>query len=443
MHNPNQNPENPGASETHSIRRLTTIGIVSGMVLIGGVGGWTALTEISGAVVAQGHVKVESNAKLVQHAQGGIVGDIRKHEGDLVKKGEVLIVLDAAEIQARTAMVRGRLAELILRRERLLAERDNKPDIDISNELKLLLGQEPAAKSYLRVQRKLLTSRQSSKASKLMQIKQRSSQLRKEVREFANQEASKKREIQLLREDLARYEKLRRKRLVRRTKVSDAQRQLSRAQGDLSRLSASKARARNELAQMSTKTEEVSSGNLSEVLKELNQVNAEIAQLQEQKRAAQDRMARLEIRAPAAGRIHEMSVHTKGGVINAGATIMQIIPGNEGLVVEARSAPHDIDQVEQGMPAHIRFTAFSARSTPELKGIAETVSADRSVDPSTGQAYYKVIVRVDKSELGKLNGQKLMPGMPAEVLLITEPRTVLSYLAKPIVDQFRLAFRED
>lgn len=442
MNNSYQNIDIAGASEAKSIQRLTAIGMLAGIALIGGVGGWSALTEISGAVVAQGHLKVESNAKLVQHAQGGIVGDIRKREGDVVKKGEVLVVLDAADIQARLAIVTGRLTELTLRRQRLLAERDNNPRLDISKELELVAQRNPSAQNFLRVQRKLLASRQALTASKLKQIEQRSAQLNEGIREFGNQESSKKEEIRLLQNDLARYRKLQKKRLIRRTKISDTQRQISRAQGDISRLAASKAKAQNELTQLATQAKAIVSGNLTEILKELYQVNTEIAQLSEQKRAAQDRMARLEIRAPASGRIHEMTVHTKGGVIRAGDTIMQIIPKNETLVVEARAAAHDIDQVEQGMSANIRFTAFSARATPELKGNAQTVSADRSVDKNTGQAYYKVIVHINASEQTKLKGQKLVPGMPAEVLLITQPRTVLSYLTKPIVDQFRLAFRE-
>jgi len=437
MNNQFDKTSSDGAHEARNVRKLMFIGVLAGVVLVAGVGGWAAVTEISGAVIAPGHLKVETNAKLVQHAEGGIVGQIRVREGDVVKSGDVLVILDAASTKAQLATIRARLSELKLRRARLHAERSGKTQIDLTPEMTSANNQSEIAN-----QQKLLQSRQASHQSKLDQVVRRSEQLQAEVGELDSQTKSKQAEIASLDDDLKRLTQLDKKRLVRKSKLSELHRQLSRAQGETSRIAASASRSKGEIAQMALKAEEIKSDYRSAVLKELNQVQVEIAQLNEQETAAHDQMRRVEIRAPRNGRVHELAVHTKGGVIAAGATIMQIVPNNEGLVVEARAAPQDIDQVRQGMPATVRFTAFSSRTTPELKGKAVSVSADRSVDKQTGQPYFTVVVRIDQPELARLKGQKLIPGMPAEVLLETEPRTVLSYLIKPIADQFRLSFRE-
>ena len=443
MVDPNTDKIKSGSAETASIKRLIRLGVIAMVVLIGGVGGWAAFTEISGAIIAPGHLKVEGNAKLVQHAEGGIVGNIQVKEGDVVKGGDVLVTLDAAETEAQLAMVRGRSLELSFRRARLIAERDNQSDIRNIPEVQSLLQRGSEAEAFLKVQQKLLANRRTSQQSKLNQVAQHKEQLNQHIEELAKQTQTKNKEISVLKEDLKRLNILDKKRLTSKQRVSEAQRLLSRAQGDLSRILSSVSRAKSEILQMSLKAEEIKSDYSSDVLKELNQVQLELAQLVEQERAASDRMKRIEIRAPLSGRVHELSVHTKGGVIAAGTTIMQIVPVNEGLVIEAKAAAQDIDQIRQGMRANIRFTAFSSRTTPELNGTAVTVSPDRSIDEQTGQPYYTVVVRVDEGEKAKLNGQQLVPGMPAEVLLKTEPRTVLSYLTKPITDQFRRAFREE
>ncbi len=291
------------------------------VVLVGGLGGWAAVTEISGAVVAHGKVAVEANTKAVQHLEGGIVREIAIKEGQTVEQGQVLLRLDAGQ----------------------------------ANDT---------------------------------------------IRGLQSQHTARKSQLALLRAELDDLEKLAVKRLVPRSHLAKMKREYAELEGEVGRLT-------SELKRMGT--------------------NAK----------------RLDVRAPIAGRVHALQVHTVGGVVKPGQELLHIVPSDAKLVVEARVDPADIDQVAREQPVSITLSSFSQRSTPQLNGRVTNVSADLMADERQDAHYYAVQITFDEGELARLKGRDLVPGMPSDVFIQTEERTVLNYLVKPLLDQFQRAMREE
>lgn len=305
-------------SRTDSYLRAASLLIVA---LVGGLGGWSAVTEISGAVVATGKIAVEANSKAVQHLEGGIIREIAIKEGETVQRGQVLLRLDAGQ----------------------------------ANE---------------------------------------------SIRGLESQHRARKAQLELLRAELDDLEKLAVKRLVPRTQLAKVRRDYAELEGELGRLAA------------------------------------------EMKRMGTNRK-RLEVRAPISGRIHALQVHTVGGVVKPGQELLQIVPSDATLIVEARVNPADIDQVARDQPVSITLSSFNQRSTPQLNGRVTNVSADLLSDDRRDTHYYEVQITFDDGELDRLKGRDLVPGMPADVFIQTEDRTVLDYLLRPLTDQFRRAMREE
>jgi len=416
-------------------------GLAVVFVLVGGLGGWAATTQISGAVVAQGVVVVESNVKKVQHPTGGIVGDIYVKNGSKVKAGNLLVRLDETQTRVNLQMVTQQLDELQVREARLKAERDNQSTFDAPDVLVDRIG-EPALEEIIKGEQSLIRSRREALIGQKSQLNERTLQLGKEAEGIAAQIDAKGREIELIADELAGLADLQRKQLVTTSKVAALKREKARLEGELGQYEASAAQTSGRKAEIALQIVRLEEEMKTDVVKELRETQSKIAELSERKTAAEDQLHRVDIRAPQSGIVHQLAVFTRGGVINAAEPILLIVPEHDRLVIEARIAPKDIDQLFVGQPTHIRFATFDQQTTPHIMGEVISISADLTRDQTSGQSYFTARVAIPEAELAKLGTNKLQPGMPADVQIKTHDRTALSYLMKPLTDQITKAFRE-
>lgn len=431
----------PKSGTVNSLRRFQVFGVLLVLVLAGGMGGWAAMASISGAVVATAQVVVESNTKKVQHLEGGIVSEISVRNGDRVQAGDVILRLDDTETRANLGIVNAQLFELSARLARLQAERDQADNLIFADFL-LEAKDDPKVSRIMTGQEKLFLSRRAALAAKKDQLAQRVEQLQEEIRGLEAQRVSKEEQSRLIKLELEDLKKLLEKKLVPVSRVLSLEREAARLEGERGQLIAQAARAKGRIGETKLAVLQVEQDERTQVLTELREVQARVSELQERRLAAESRLKRIEVKAPRQGYVHDLQVHTVGGVISAGQPIMMIVPEKDSLLVRAKVNPEDIDDVKIGQKTVVRFPAFNARVTPELNATVDGVSADLTSENPQEPPYYAVRVRLTEDELTKLGDQELKPGMPAEAYIQTSARTVLSYLLKPLTDQIMRAFRE-
>jgi HlyD family secretion protein len=424
-----------------SIQRHRLIGMVLALFLVLCVGGWAATTNIAGALIAPGSLVVGSHVKEVQHPTGGIVAELRVHDGDRVKDGDVLVRLDDTATRANLAIYTKALDELTARKARLSAERDGRAAVTFPPNLVARVA-DPDVADIVASERKLFELRNSARAGKKAQLEQRIVQLQDEIRGEEAQQAAKVQEISLIERELVGVRDLFKKNLVPLTRVTQLEREKSRLDGDSGQLIATVAQAKGKIAETRLEIIQVDQDFSSDVGKELREIDAKIGENVERKIAAEDQLKRIDIRAPQDGTVFQSTVHTVGGVIKAGDPIMLIVPDADKLEVEAKVNPQEIEQVQLGQTAVLRFTAFNARTTPEINGTVSRISADASTDQRSGQSYYTIRISLSALETARLGDVKLLPGMPVEAFVQTGERTVISYLLKPLRDQIARAFTE-
>uniref|UniRef100_Q07KU2 Membrane fusion protein (MFP) family protein n=1 Tax=Rhodopseudomonas palustris (strain BisA53) TaxID=316055 RepID=Q07KU2_RHOP5 len=426
-----------------SIHRYMIAGVVLVMIVTFGIGGWAATAQLSGAVIGQGVVVVDSNVKKVQHATGGIVGELRVKDGDRVAAGDVLIRLDATQTLASATIVTKGLDELLARQARLETERDDIDQIVFPPALleRIRDGHSEAGRATA-AERTLFDLRRQSRSGQKAQLKERSAQLQEEIKGYVGQAAAKQREVEFIRKELDGVRSLWEKNLVPITRLTALERDSARLDGERSHLSGLIAQAKGKIAEIELQTLQIDQDLRSEVGKDLIETRSKLSELSERKTAAVDQLYRIDIRAPQAGHVHQLAVHTVGGVIAPGEQIMLIVPEADALAVEVKIAPRDIDQVYMGQTAMMRFAAFDQKTTPEVDGEVTMVSADLTTDQKSGTSYYTAKVALKQDELTKLGRAKLMPGMPVDVFIKTAGRTALSYLMKPLRDQAERALKE-
>jgi len=427
----------------HSIQRY----MIAGMAIVGfvtfGIGGWAATSELSGAVIGQGVVVVDSSVKKVQHQTGGIVGELRVREGDRVKAGDILVRLDETQTLANATIITKSFDELLARQARLEIERDSGDQIVFP---KILLERardpESEAARAIAAERSLFDLRRQARGGQKAQLKERSAQLQEEIKGYIGQSEAKQREVDFVHQELEGVRTLWQKNLVPITRLTALERDTARLEGERSQLSGMTAQAKGKIAEIELQIIQVDQDLRTEVGKDLIEARSKISELAERKTAAVDQLNRIDIRAPQSGRVHQLTVHTVGGVISPGEQIMLIVPDADALAVEVKIAPRDIDQVYVGQTASMRFAAFNQKTTPEIEGEVSMVSADLTQDQRTGTSYYTVRVLPKPEELARLGTAKLVPGMPVDVFIQTPGRTALSYLIKPLRDQAERAFKE-
>jgi HlyD family secretion protein len=430
-----------GGHIRRSIRTHLVAIAAAAILLVFGVGVIGATTELAGAVIASGALVVQSNVKKVQHPTGGIVGELRVHDGSRVQAGELVIRLDETTAQANLAMVEKSLAELFARRARLETERDGGEEIEFPEEL-VQAGRQAEIARVMIGERKLFELRRDAQRGQKAQLRERIAQLTDEVRGYTDQAAAKTKEIEFIQKELEGVRDLWQKNLVPISRVTALERDGARLEGERGQLVATIARSKGKITETELQIIQLDQDLRSEVAKELADIRAKIAELVERKTTAIDVLQRIDIRAPQSGVVHQLAVHTKGGVVSPGEQIMLIVPEDDDLIVEVRVDPQQIDQVKLEQAATLRFPGFNQRSTPELNGHVSRVAADVIQDQRSGQAYYLVRIAMTAEEITRLNGLKLVPGMPVEAFIRTDQRTMLSYLLKPLTDQARRAFRE-
>jgi HlyD family secretion protein len=396
---------------------------------------------MSGAVISSGSLVVESNVKKVQHPSGGVAKTLLVEEGSRVRGGDLLIQLDETVAQANLTAVTKSLWELEARRARLQAEREGEADITFPDELTAMPFDSPAA-AIVAGERRFFQLRREASDGQKRQFNEQIAQLKEEIAGMEEQLEARKQESVLIATELTGVEQLWEQRLVSINRLTALQRDAARLLGERGQLTASIAQARGKISETGLKILQIDQDFRSNVAKELAEVRAKYAETFEKRIAARDQAEKLDIRAPQSGMVHDLTIHTRGGVVAAGETIMTIVPDTDSLIVETRITPQEIDQVWLGQPAVLRFTNFNQRTTPEIDGEVSRIGADVTRDDKTSPTYFVVRIAIDPRQILKLGKTRLMPGMPVEVFLRTTDRTLLSYLVKPLADQMHRTFRE-
>ncbi len=425
-----------------SIRLHLIVGLAVVVVLAGGLGGWASTAQISGALIAPGSVVVESNVKKVQHPTGGVVGELRARDGDVVKAGDVVVRLDDTVTKASLAIVVKTLNGLWARAARLEAEQQGLDKVKFPPML-LDHASDPDLQNVVASESKLFEVRTFGRAGQKAQLRERVTQLKEEISGLQAQEQSKDKEIALVEKELVGVKSLYDQHLVQLSRLTTLERDAARLNGERAQYISARAQARGKITETELQIIQVDKDMVSEVSKDLRETNDKIGEFVERKVTAEDQLRRVDIRAPQDGMVLQSTVHTVGGVITAGDAIMMIVPQTDDLSVEAKVNPQDIDKLQIGQKTLLRLSAFNQRTTPEVNGVVTRVSPDVTTDQRTGQSYYTIRVSMPPEEVARLGSEvKLIPGMPVEAFVQTGDRTLLSYLIKPLSDQLMRAFRE-
>lgn len=426
---------------SRSIRRHLIAGLAVSLLLVGGIGTWAAATSLSGAVVASGHFVVDSYVKKVQHPTGGVVGEIFVSEGDTVDAGDVVMRLDATQTRANLAIVVKRLDELTARLARLQAERDDRDVITFPSTL-MQRADEPEVAAIINSETSLFAFRRESRDGRKAQLEERIAQYRHEIEGLKAQEMAYAEGLEVLRSEIVSQEALFKQGIVSVQRLNGLRTEAATFGGERGEKIAYQAQAAGKIAETRLQILSIDNDLKTEVGQELREVQAEIGEYVERRVAAEDELRRIDIIAPQAGVVHQLAVHTVGGVISPAEPVMLIVPEGDDLALEVRIRPQDIDQIRPGQKAMLRMSAFNLRTTPELEGFVSRVAADLSTDEQSGLSYYLIRISVPAGEIARLGELALVPGMPAEAMIRTGDRTALSYLVKPLSDQVAKAFRE-
>ncbi len=435
----------PDADSSETGRNLHSYifyGYVTLAALIFGFGGWAVAASINGAVIAPASIVVENNVKKVQHKEGGIVAEIYVKGGDYVKAGALLVRLDETLTKANLSIVTQQLNGLEARQARLEAERDGAQEVTFPEGL---LGQldDPHVAKAIRGERILFDVRRKAFEASMAQSEKRAAQLEEQTKGLIAQIASKEKEIKLISAQLEKFYILRKKGLIPASRILELERNAVALEGQRGGLVSEVARTRAQVAEVLQQKAQAQQDRMTDIVEKLHEAQSRSAELADRKIAAEDQLRRNDIRAPQSGFVHQLMVHTVGGVVAPGETVMQIVPRSDALIIEAHVAPQDVDQIFIDQPAVVRFSAFDQRSTPELRAHVSTVSADVTKDSNTQQSFYVVRLRLDEGEAARLHGKALLPGMPAEVFVETGERSAMSYFVKPLKDQAMRVFREE
>ncbi|WP_064711393.1 HlyD family type I secretion periplasmic adaptor subunit [Rhizobium bangladeshense] len=422
-------------------RHVAVVGALA-IALVCGIGGWAATTELSSAVIGEGVVIVDGDVKKVQHLTGGIVSELLVSENDHVSAGQVLIRLDGTATRAQLSIVESTLAQLYARRARLKAERIGAESFEVEENLSDLTSS-TAAQQLLDGERKLFDSRRSALIGMKSQLASRKDQLAEQIKGLVVQINATADSLGLIEQELEAVDVLYKKGLVTLQRLNTLKRARADLQGNSGREIAAKAEAEGKAIEIDRQSIQLDEDRRSEIAKDLTDVEAQIAENEERRGTALDQLRRLDITAPLSGRVHELAVHTVNGVIEAGQTLMLVVPENDDLTVQAKVATRDIDQIYVGQSVDVRFSAFDQRTTPDVQAVITSIAPDIVKDERTGLSYYPLRVKPEAQSIAKLKSIKLYPGMPAEVFIKIADRTVISYLTKPLTDQMQHVFREE
>ena len=425
-----------------SVGRVLLAGYVMVAVLFVGFGGWASVAPLASAAVAPGRIKTEGNRRTVQHLEGGIVRAILVREGERVAAGQTLLRLDPTQSNAATGMLRSQFASLAARDSRLSAERDRATSIHWAEYL-VQNSDDAEVLNAITTQQSLFDTRARAYAGQREILARRIEQLGSEIESYRAQIRSQRDQLVLIEEEIASVQTLVDKGLERRPRLLGLQRQKAYLEGNRDQLAGQVAKSRQAIGETELQITQLEKDRDSEIATEQSEVRQNLSEVEERLRAGDFVLERHEITAPVAGRVVQLRFFTKGGVIRAGEPILEIVAEGERMIIESMVNPIDIDVVYPGLTAEVRLSAFHQRYLPMIHGTVENVSADAIVEERSGASYYKADIVVNPEELARLEDVVLVPGMPAEVLILTGERTALDYVTKPITKSFNRAFRED
>lgn len=418
------------------------IGAAVVAVAFGGAGSWGATVPLASAVVADGQVTVDTNRKQISHLEGGVVADLRVRDGDTVGAGEVLMRLDETRATAQLAILTSAYREELARQARLVAERDSRPRIAWPAELNHA-SLNPDIAALRESQSAIFNSRRDALAGETAILHERVDQLSQEIEGMTAQRSATDKQITFIAEELGPLRDLFSRGHTTKQRLLALEREAARLTGQRGQLTADIARAKKAVGETKLEMLQNQKAFRAEVVSQLREVQAKLMDLRERRIAATDVLLRLDIRAPVSGKVVNMTVHSTDAVIKAGSPVLEIVPSADELLVEVRVRPQDVDNVAIGQSADIRFLAFKQRTTPTLSGQVAYVSADALSGRDNAEAFYLARIRVPDAELGRLEGQKLQPGMPAEAMILTGERTAFDYLIQPIRESMNRAWREE
>ncbi len=422
--------------------RYARRGMVVVVVLVGGFGSWAATAPLDSGVIAAGTVIVDGHRRLVQHQEGGVIERLSISEGDHVARGQVLLRLDQTSAGATYDILQGAYDAALAERARLNAERDDLGEIAFPDEITRRAGQ-PEVQRIVDGQIKLFSTRIASLEGQEKILAQQIEQSRQEIVGLSAERVSKDKQVLLLQDELEGLRELLKDGLTQKTRVLALERELQRLIGEGSSIDASIAGIENSISEKELEILQVRKDQQEQVATDLRDTQARLLDSRERLGDARHVLDQIEVRAPIDGIVVNLKANTEGGVIGAGDVIMELVPTNEQLVVDARVAPSDIDLIHQDMNANVIFTAFEIGSTPTLSGRVMHISADRLVDDLSGQPFYQATIEVPETEIARLGqDRRLTAGMPADVIIVAGERTMLQYLLHPIRRSFRRAWQE-
>ncbi len=434
-------PATPARQHESKVQVFSRLGYAAIVLFVGTFGAWTTMASLSGAVVAPAQLVAESNVKKVQHQAGGVVADIRVRDGQHVSAGDLLLRLDDTGVRTALEIVRAQGYETRARIARLEAERDDRKHLQIPPALSAL-AHDAELQVVFSGEQRFMAARASARAGLQAQFEKRKVQLQAEMKGALAQLDTRTREFALVSRELEGVRGLQARGMAALTRVNALERDVSAIEAQRAALTSQAAQAESRIAETELQIGQITEDHRAEVLRDLREAQARLAELVQRAAAAEDQFRRIELRAPTDGVVHQLAVHTIGGVINPSEPAMLIVPSDDRLHFEAKVAPIDYDQIHMDQPVRVRVLAFNQRTTPELEGIVTRLSADVTRDQMTGGMFYPVRITIEPAELARIAPLQLKAGMQAEVYIRTGERSPASYLLKPFVDQVSRAFRE-
>jgi membrane fusion protein, protease secretion system len=417
------------------------------LIVLAGVGGfllWALLAPLDKGVPLQGFVAKESNHKTVQHLSGGTVDQILVKDGDVVKAGQVLVRMNAVNARAQYDATDAQYVTDRAMEARLIAERDGVSHISFPEALLKRRG-EPHVSEVMELQSQLLMSRQGSLRNELAGVDENIAGLKIQIKGLQESRQSKKEQMDILKEQLGGMRDLAKEGYVARNRLLDLERTYAQLSGALSEDIGNIGRAQSQVMELGLRRSQRMQDYQKEVRTTLTDVSREAESLEARREAQKFELDNVEVRAPVDGTVVNLAVFTRGGVVGTGAKLMDIVPSNDPLVVEGSLPVNLVDKVHQGLKVELMFVAFNSNRTPHIEGEVETVAADRTLDERSGQAFYKVRVRVTPKGQKTIAEHQLriIPGMPVEVFVKTGERTMMNYLLKPVFDRTKSSMSEE
>lgn len=419
------------------------IGLIASLLLIVGFGGWAVMAQLSGAIIATGQIEVDQNRQIVQHPDGGVVSEILVEEGDTVANGDVLLRLDPRNQQSELSIIQGQLFELMARRGRLVAERDNLESVTFDPRLIEAAQIDPAINELKSGQEQLFHARRENLTKQVEQLRKRTSQIDNQIDGIIAQKAALNTQLELIEIELVDQQKLLDRGLAQASRVLALQRTQAELSGNLGDLIAREAEAAGRITEIEIEIQSQYTKRQEEAITRLRDQQFRALELEERAKALIDRLERMDIRAPASGIVYGLTIFTPRSVIRPAEPVMYLIPQDRPLIIAAQVSPINIDELFITQDVTLRFSALDQRQTPELFGKVVKVSADAFVDEATRATYYRAEIILNDGQIDRLPANiTLIPGMPVEAFIKTSDRSPLSYLVKPLTDYFVKAFRE-